>query len=84
MIIEVLSDSMEAYDRGKKFEHYQSVDSLTTYILVAQHSPRVEQYVRQENGRLWTYSETHEISEMVRIEAIARELKLSDIYSKVE
>ena len=83
VIIEVLSDSTEAYDRGKKFEHYQSINSLTTFILVTQHSPRVEQYVRQEDGRLWTYSETHEVGATIKVEAIACELKLEDVYSKV-
>ena len=84
VIVEVLSDSTEAYDRGRKFEHYQSVDSLSTYVLVSQHAPRVEQYVRQENGRLWTYSETHEAGDIIRIEAIGCELRLESIYAKVE
>lgn len=84
VVIEVLSDSTEAYDRGKKFEQYQSVESLTAYILIAQHSARIEQYVRQESGRLWTYSEAHEIGETIRIEAIACDLKLADVYSKTE
>jgi Uma2 family endonuclease len=48
---EVLSDSTEAYDRGKTFEHYQSIESLSTYVLVAQDAPRIERYVRQDDGR---------------------------------
>jgi Uma2 family endonuclease len=83
LIIEVLSDSTEAYDRGKKFEHYQSINSLTTYILVTQNSAKVEQYVRQENSRRWTYSETHAVGETIILEAIACELNLEDVYSKV-
>lgn len=84
VIIEVLSDSTEAYDRGKKFEHYQSINSLTTYILVSQNSARVEQYVRQEGSSRWTYSEVHERGEPIRIEAIVCELKLEEIYAKAE
>lgn len=83
VIIEVLSDSTEAYDRGKKFEHYRTISSLTTFILVNQQSPKVEPYVRQEDGKRWTYSETHEVGETVIVEAIACELKLEDIYAKV-
>jgi len=83
VIIEVLSDSTEAYDRGKKFEHYQSIDSLSTYVLVAQDARRIEQYVRQEGGRTWIYAEAHEADAVVRIEAIACDLKLEDIYAKV-
>lgn len=84
VIVEVLSDSTEAYDRGKKFEHYQSIDSLNTYVLVAQYAPRVEQYVRQEGGKFWIYSETHGVDAAVRIESVGCDLKLGDIYAKVE
>src|SRR5215211_8263317 len=47
VIFEVLSESTEAYDRGKKFEQYQQIESLTEYVLVAQEPHRIEQYVRQ-------------------------------------
>lgn len=83
VIIEVLSDSTEAYDRGKKFEHYQSIESLNEYLLVAQYSRRVEKYVRQD-GRHWIYSETHEAGESIVSQTIGGELKLEEIYSKVE
>jgi Uma2 family endonuclease len=80
---EVLSDSTEAYDRGKKFEHYQSIGSLSTYVLVTQHAPRVECYVRQEGGRARVYTETRETDALFGIEAIGCELKLEDVYAKV-
>ena len=83
VIVEVLSESTEAYDRGKKFEYYQSIGSLTTYVLVAQDSRRVEQYVRQQDGRAWTYTETHGAGAVVEIEAILCDLKLEDVYAKV-
>ncbi len=83
VIFEVLSDSTEAYDRGKKFERYQNIGSLATYVLVAQEAPRVERYVRQEGSRAWIYTEAHETDVMVRIEAIACDLKLEDVYAKV-
>jgi Uma2 family endonuclease len=50
VIFEVLSDSTEAYDWGKKFENYQGIESLSTYVLVAQDARRVERYVRQGDG----------------------------------
>lgn len=50
VIIEVLSKSTEAYDRGKKFEHYQRLESLVEYLMVAQQPYRVEQYIRQADG----------------------------------
>lgn len=83
VIFEVLSDSTEAYDRGKKFEHYQSIGSLATYVLVAQDSRRVEQYVRQEDGRAWIYTEAHGADAVVEIEAITCDLRLEDVYAKV-
>jgi Uma2 family endonuclease len=81
VIVEVLSASTEAYDRGKKFEHYQSVGSLSTYVLVAQDVPRIEQYVRQAGSRAWLYTESREAT--VRIEAIRCDLRLEDVYAKV-
>ena len=46
VIIEVLSRSTEAYDRGEKFAHYRRLESLTDYVLVAQDKVRVEHFVR--------------------------------------
>ncbi len=83
VIFEVLSDSTEAYDRGKKFEHYQNIDTLSTYVLVTQKAPRIERYVRQKGGRAWVYTEDHETDVIVEIEAICCELKLQDVYAKV-
>ena len=83
VIFEVLSDSTEAYDRGKKFEHYQNIDSLSTYALVAQRAPRIERYVRHEGVRAWIYTEAHETDAIFKIEAIVCELKLEGVYAKV-
>jgi Uma2 family endonuclease len=83
VIIEVLSDSTEGYDRGKKFENYQSIESLKEYLLVSQNSQRVEQFVKQ-NEKNWMYSEIHEPGESIKIQSIECELKLEDIYLKVE
>src|ERR1700722_5245267 len=51
VIVEVLSDSTEAYDRGAKFAHYRSVPSLAEYVLVAQSERKVEHYRRLEGGQ---------------------------------
>jgi len=55
VIIEVLSESTEQYDRGDKFAHYQTLDSLTDYLLVAQNQPFIEHFQRQADGS-WRYS----------------------------
>ncbi|CAA9469798.1 MAG: hypothetical protein AVDCRST_MAG58-3946 [uncultured Rubrobacteraceae bacterium] len=83
VIFEVLSDSTKAYDRGKKFEHYQSIGSLATYGLLAQDAPKIEWYGRQEDCRAWIYTEVHGTDAVVEIEAITCDLKLEDVYAKV-
>jgi Uma2 family endonuclease len=83
VIIEVLSDSTEAYDRGQKFEHYQQVDSLAEYLLVSQHACRVERYFRQDQ-KSWLYSEAHGLEESIEIESIACLLALRDVYDKAD
>lgn len=83
VVIEVLSESTEAYDRGKKFEQYQNIESLTEYLLVAQKPFRIEQYVRQSN-REWRYSEYHDAEDIVKVSVIGCELTLKDVYAKVE
>jgi len=50
VLAEVLSNSTEAYDRGKKFEHYQEIPTLKEYLLVSQWKPRIDQYLRQVSG----------------------------------
>ena len=46
VLIEVLSDSTEAYDRGEKFAHYQRIPSLQEYVLISQHGPRIKLFRR--------------------------------------
>jgi Uma2 family endonuclease len=82
VVIEVLSESTEAYDRGRKFEHYQYIESLTEYLLVSQEPYRVEQYVRQ-GGQEWKYYEYHSAEDVLLISVIGCELALKDVYVKV-
>ncbi len=52
VLVEVLSDSTEAYDRGEKWAHYRRLASLHDYLLVSQHTQRLELYSRE--GDHWT------------------------------
>lgn len=83
VIIEVLSPTTEAYDRGEKFARYQQLKSLTDYILVAQDKPRVEHYVRQKGKKPWLYSIEHEMTASVGIDSIGCKLKLADVYDRI-
>ena len=82
LIIEVLSESTEAYDRGKKFEHYQYLESLSEYLLISQESYRIEQYIRRSD-RTWTYYEFHDLDDVVKLATIGCELALKDVYLKI-
>jgi Uma2 family endonuclease len=82
LIVEVLSPSTEAYDRGKKFEHYRTLESLEEYLLVAQNEPRVEQYLRQPDDR-WLLAAFSGRSAALPLPSIGCELRLAEVYEKV-
>jgi Uma2 family endonuclease len=82
VIIEVLSPSTEAYDRGEKFAHYRRLESLTDYVLVAQDKRRVEHYVRR--GAEWVLTEISDLDGRLRLDSVGSEVVLRDIYDKVE
>jgi Uma2 family endonuclease len=83
LLVEVLSESTKDYDRGGKFEHYRTLDSLTEYLLVAQDKVHVEHFVRQPDHR-WILSETNNLSDTITLEAIGCTLDLAEVYDKVE
>ena len=82
LIIEILSPSTEAFDRGDKFTYYKSIASFSEYLLVAQHRPHVSQFIRQENG-VWTFMEFNDLSEQVRCASVPCVLSLQEIYRDV-
>ena len=83
LVVEVLSDSTEAYDRGKKFEHYRSVPSVCEYLLIAQDRYHAERYVRLDDGR-WALSEFQGLEGEIELSSIGCTISLADIYDKVE
>jgi len=83
VLIEILSDSTANYDRGTKFKHYRTLDSLKEYILVAQDEYHIEHYVRQANNQ-WLLSEISDLQEVIDLPSIDCRLALTDIYDKVE
>ncbi|MDE0013535.1 MAG: Uma2 family endonuclease [Candidatus Poribacteria bacterium] len=82
VIVEVLSSSTEAYDRGEKFEHYQQIASLKDYVLISQNEVRVEHYCRQESE--WLQTEFRGLEDVLLLLSIGCELRLQDIYRRVE
>ena len=81
-VLEVLSKSTESYDRGRKFEHYQAIESLREYMLVAQEPQRIELYTRRSANE-WLYTEFRQPDDIVRLESIGCELLVRDVYHKV-
>jgi Uma2 family endonuclease len=82
VVIEVLSDPTEKYDRGKKFSHYQRVASLQEYVLVAQDEPVVERYVRQAAGG-WLLTTVRGMDADFAFASIAAKIPLREIYRGV-
>ena len=81
VIVEVLSPSTAAYDRGEKFAHYRQLTSLQDYILVSQHRLCVEHYRRQ--GRQWEHTEFHAPEDVLSLISIGCKISLEDIYTRV-
>src|SRR4028119_42999 len=66
LIVEVLSDSTEGFDRGDKFSYYKSIESFTEYLLVAQHRPHVSQFIKQGDN-FWNHTEYNDLEEAVSL-----------------
>lgn len=82
LIIEILSESTESYDRGQKFKNYRNIDSLREYVLISQKSPSIEKYVKHGDG-FWMLSEAYGLDSSITLESIDCPLSLSDVYDKV-
>lgn len=83
LIVEVLSDSTEAYDRGDKFRYYRSLPSLQAYLLLSQDRMQAELFLRRPDGT-WSLSTYQESSEFIPLPVIEAELSLAEVYDKVE
>jgi Uma2 family endonuclease len=83
MIVEVLSPSTEAYDRGRKFELYQEISSFREYLLLASDRVHADLYVRQPSG-LWLLASVGGLDDVLVLESVGCSLKLADLYEKVE
>ena len=83
VVIEVLSSSTEKYNRGKKFELYQQLESLEEYLLVAQEEPAITQLVRNDDGS-WRYTLAHGPDSKLELSCLPIQIPLSVIYRNVQ
>jgi Uma2 family endonuclease len=81
LLIEVLSDSTEAYDRGKKTGFYRTIPTLREYLLIEQSSPHVERYRRY--GHDWILTEYSTMGDEVALDSIGCTLSLGEMYKRV-
>lgn len=90
VLIEVLSESTERYDRGAKFGHYRQLASVQEYLLIAQDRPCVERYVREPAAGdsppaadRWVLTAVTDAAGSLLLESVGVEVTLADIYDRV-
>lgn len=84
VVLEVLSDSTEEFDRGIKFMRYRNFNpTLTGYILISQNEPHVEHYLRLEDGE-WLLREYDGLDKSFQIESINCTISLTELYDRVD
>ena len=81
LVGEVLSKSTEDYDRGGKFARYRQIETLQTYLTIAQDRPEVVLYERQESR--WVLTEYVHLTESVELSSLGISLSLAEIYEDV-
>ncbi len=81
VIVEVLSPTTAAYDRGDKFRHYRRIDSLREFVLISQDWMMVERYTRQGND--WVLSDMTDPDQVLKLESIGCQIPLGRIYAKI-
>lgn len=84
LVIEVLSQSTQDFDRGTKFSYYRSIPELQEYILIDQYSCKIEQFSKNNQGQ-WLLTEYQTQEETISLESLSKlPLKISDIYEQVK
>jgi Uma2 family endonuclease len=83
LIVEVLSDGTENFDRDRKFLAYIQAASLKEYVLIAQHTARVQTYFRQPDGT-WSFAFFEDRDAVARLRSLQIDLPLSEVYDKVD
>lgn len=81
VIIEVLSNSTEAKDRGVKFANYQTIETLQEYVLVNQQEQRIEVF-RRTDRKFWLL-QTYTVGELIELQSINLQIPIDAIYEDV-
>jgi len=83
IIIEVLSRSTEAYDRGKKFQFYRSIASFQEYLLIDQYSVHIDQFYIDSTGK-WSLRDYNDIKDILKFSKIDFDIPLEKVYELVD
>jgi Uma2 family endonuclease len=83
LIMEVLSQSTQDYDRGTKFNYYRSIPELREYILIDQYSFKIEQFSKNNQGQ-WMLTEYETEEDTLSLESLNLQLNITDIYEQVK
>jgi len=83
VVVEILSPSTEAYDRGEKFGRYRQLDSLKQYVLVSQSMPRIELFLRHGDGA-WLFTAFSGVEATADLASLRITLALSEVYAGVD
>jgi len=83
VVIEILSDSTERYDRTTKFRFYKAIPSVQEYVLVSQGEPLIESYVRRDDGT-WTLKDFVGLDATLELQTVAASVSMAAIYADVE
>src|SRR5262249_2054457 len=78
-VAEVLSPSTEAYDRGRKFEHYRTLASLGEYFLIAQDRLSAELYRRGPDGS-WSVAFSNSAEDTLELQSIGCQISMVELY----
>ena len=83
VIVEVLSESTEAYDRGRKFDLYQSLESLSEYLLIDSQRVSAGLFTRQPSGQ-WIFTGRSRLEDSIDLQSVGCHLLLADVYEKID
>jgi Uma2 family endonuclease len=83
VLVEVSSDSTEDYDRGKKFLHYQGIESLREYLVVSHREQRIDHHRRLESGQ-WLVTAHLKDDALIEVSALGGAIRLQDVYAGLD
>jgi Uma2 family endonuclease len=83
VIIEVLSESTESFDRRKKFHRYKQISSFKEYVLIAQDEPQIDVFFKEED-KIWHLRSFAGLDAVMELRSLGIKVKLAEIYHLVE